>query len=103
MNPDEACDVPSAAAIERWIRDRISQLFEIRLDEINLHKPIATYGVDSVEAAALAEELEAWLGRPVPPDLVWEWASTLEISQRLAALCAGEALPGDAARAAGAD
>ena len=44
----------------------------------------ATFGVDSAEAAALAEGLEQWLGRTIPLDLVWEWASAREIAGRVA-------------------
>ena len=71
-------------AIEAWIRDHLAQLVGLTPSKVNTHKPIATFGVDSAEAAALAEGLEQWLGRTIPLDLVWEWASAREIAGRVA-------------------
>lgn len=70
--------------IEAWLRRAIAGVLGLTERDINVHKPIATYGVDSAEAAGLIGDLEGWAGRKVPLDLVWEWASTREIAQRLA-------------------
>jgi len=74
---------PDAATIEDWIQERIAGVLEIPPAEMSVHKPIATYGVDSAEAAGLAMELEDWLGTTIPADLVWEWATTREVAGRV--------------------
>ena len=70
-------------SIEGWLQERIGTLVGLRPSEISVHKPIANYGVDSAEAAALAEDLEQWLARQIPLDLVWEWASSRELAERV--------------------
>jgi len=84
--PKPAADppAPDSRAIEDWIRERIAHLFGTEASGVHVHKPVATFGVDSAEAAALAEDLEQWIGRTVPLDLVWEWASVREIADRVA-------------------
>lgn len=71
------------AAIEAWIKEKIADWVGAG-EAVSVHRPIAVYGMDSAETAALAEELEQWLGRTVPLDLVWEWGTTREIACRVA-------------------
>ena len=73
----------SAPGVEDWIRERLAGLLDLSSRDINVHKPIAAYGIDSAEAAALAEDLERHLGREIPLDLIWEWASAREVAVRL--------------------
>ena len=80
---EETC-AADPGAIEDWIREHIAQLVGVTAARVSVHKPIATFGVDSAEAAALAEELEQWLGATIPLDLIWEWASAREIAGRVA-------------------
>lgn len=86
VNTAEPSSVASrdAESIELWLREKIASFGELNAIRVNVHKPIATYGVDSVEVAALAEDLEDWLGDDVPIDLIWEWASIRETAQRIA-------------------
>ena len=89
-----------AEAIEDWIRNAVAGVLDLRPQEVNVHKPIATYGVDSAEAAGLIGDMEDWLGCKIPLDLVWEWATTREIAERLAEYVAsGAAEPKGAASA----
>jgi acyl carrier protein len=71
-------------SIGSWIIAEIAEIVGVDPVEIDVHKPIAAYGVDSAEVAALVGELEDRIGRSVPVDLVWEWASVREVSARLA-------------------
>jgi acyl carrier protein len=75
---------PDVREIEAWIVAQIANLLGIPEAQIDVHKAIAAYGVDSAEAAALVADLEDWLECTIPLDLVWEWASTREVACRLA-------------------
>lgn len=81
---------PSASEIEQWIRDKLAALLEDEPARVNVHKPIAAYGVDSVEASLLAGELGDWLELELPADAIWEWSSAREIAERLAAHVAAD-------------
>jgi acyl carrier protein len=82
-------ETPDAGALETWLRTHVAAVLGLAPESVNVHKPIATYGVDSAEAAGLIAGLEDWLGRRLPLDLLWEWASTREIAARLAEHLAG--------------
>lgn len=82
--PEPSGEPPDAATLEDWIVARVRVLLQEDDTLINVHKPIASYGVDSVEAAGLLADLEDWLGCALPSDQVWEWASAREIAVRLA-------------------
>lgn len=75
--------VPDLAALEAWLRTAIARVLELDVGEVNVHKPIAHYGVDSSEVVGMIADLEAWLDRELPLDLVWEWATTREVAQRI--------------------
>lgn len=70
--------------IEARICEWIASLVDLDRWQIDVHKPLAYYGVDSIEAANLSAAAESWLGRPIPLELVEESASAREIAARLA-------------------
>ncbi|NQZ95576.1 MAG: acyl carrier protein [Myxococcales bacterium] len=80
----ETWELAEAIEIEKWIRRTIASFLGVKPAVIDVGMPISAYGVDSVEAATLAGELEWWLGHPVPSMLVSERHSTREIALRLA-------------------
>ena len=51
---------------------------------IDVRKPFSRYGMDSMTAVVLTGELEQWLGRPVPPDLLGQFASIESLAEHLA-------------------
>ena len=52
--------------------------------EIDPHLPFSYYGLDSLDAVALATELEAWLGEPVAPDIAWDYPTVHAVAAYLA-------------------
>ena len=64
---------PSADAIVAWLTERISGPLGIRPDEVDTKKPLAGYGLGSLQAVQLASELEQWLGVKLPPTLAYDY------------------------------
>ena len=56
----------------------------IDADEINVQEPLTRYGMDSMTAVVLTGELEHWLGRAVPPDLLGQLVTIESLAQHLA-------------------
>ncbi len=81
-----------AAAIEAWLVSRLSGLLGLDPAEIDIRQPFASYGLDSAQSVSLAGELETWLGRTLPPTLVWDYP-TIEALARHLASEAGETAP----------
>ncbi len=64
---------PSVDAIVAWLTERLSGPLGIRPDEVDTRKPLASYGLGSLQAVRLASELEQWLGRKLPPTLAYDY------------------------------
>ena len=62
----------SAAEIEAWLLSHLRERLGPAADEVDPHMPFSYYGLDSLDAVALATELEEWLGTPVMPDIAWD-------------------------------
>ena len=75
MSPEPSEDVgaPSVADIEAWLIERLRAYLGPGTAEIDAHLPFSYYGLDSLDAVALATELETWLGEPVAPDVAWDY------------------------------
>jgi len=81
---------PSEREIEQWVVGRVDALLEEEGAVTNAQKPLAAYGLDSVDTAGLLSDLEDWLGVALPTELVWEWVSPRELATRVAAHLHGE-------------
>jgi myxalamid-type polyketide synthase MxaE and MxaD len=81
--PDQP--VPTAAAIQEWLIERLAELLEIAPDEIDVREPFASYGLGSVHAISLSGELESWLGRRLSPTLVYDFPTIAALTEHIAA------------------
>ncbi|MBV8897398.1 MAG: acyltransferase domain-containing protein [Acidobacteriaceae bacterium] len=89
--PPPAAPTPSisskplaVASIREWLGARLSRQLKIPERDIDLLRPFASYGLDSVEAVGLSAEMEAWLGRRLSPTLAWEYPTIDQLSRFLA-------------------
>jgi len=73
-------------AIEKWLIDQLSATLGLPAQEIDIHQPFASFGLDSAQAVGLAGDLEEWLNRTLPPTLIWDYPTI----ESLAAYLAGE-------------
>jgi acyl transferase domain-containing protein/acyl-CoA synthetase (AMP-forming)/AMP-acid ligase II/acyl carrier protein len=74
----------TAVEIEAWLVARLAARLGVGPKEIDLLRPFASYGFDSKEAVGLSAEVEAWLGRRLPPTLAWDYPNIKELSRHLA-------------------
>jgi acyl carrier protein len=83
--PDaERRDLPNQEDIQAWLVARIARQCRIAPAEIDPADPLTRYVMDSISAAAIAMELQQWLGRAIAPDLVLDSPSLALFSKRLA-------------------
>ena len=66
---------PADTESRRWLVERVSQMLDVAPEQLDPAESLARYGLDSLRAVSLAAELQARLGRPVPPTLAYEYAS----------------------------
>jgi acyl-CoA synthetase (AMP-forming)/AMP-acid ligase II/acyl carrier protein len=75
---------PSESAIADWLVSRLSRESGIHPDEIDLGQPFASFGVDSARALLLVGDLETWLGRRLPPIVLWNYPTVEALARHLA-------------------
>jgi acyl-CoA synthetase (AMP-forming)/AMP-acid ligase II/acyl carrier protein len=80
-----------AERIETWLLDWLMRRAEVPQGELDRDKPLADYGIDSLAAVELSQELEKWLGVELTPILAWNHPTAALLARYLA---------GEAARAA---
>jgi acyl carrier protein len=74
----------SAPEIEAWLVERLkAYLGSGGHDAIDAHLPFSYYGLDSLDAVALATELETWLGVPIAPDIAWDYPTVHAVASYL--------------------
>jgi acyl transferase domain-containing protein/acyl-CoA synthetase (AMP-forming)/AMP-acid ligase II/acyl carrier protein len=89
-----------AQAIQAWVTARLVEHLKIGAAEIDVRKPFADYGLDSVMAVRLSGELEQWLGRRLPPTLLYDCPTVETLAVTLSAQ--GAEAPSAAPRASSA-
>ncbi|MGB8699918.1 MAG: acyl carrier protein [Thermosynechococcaceae cyanobacterium] len=66
--------------IQNWLLSTLSK--ELILDEeIDIHEPLAQYGLSSMTAVGLAGDLEDWLDIQLPATLAWDYPTIDAISK----------------------
>src|SRR5581483_7443168 len=74
----------TAAEIQSWLVSQLSELLKVRTRDIDVREPFAHYGMDSAQAIGLSADLEDWLGRELPPTLVYDYPNIELLSRHLA-------------------
>ncbi|MGF1478109.1 MAG: aminotransferase class I/II-fold pyridoxal phosphate-dependent enzyme [Cyanophyceae cyanobacterium] len=77
-------DSLTAEAITVWLISRLAERLELQPDEIDIHKDLTEYGLDSIEAVNLSGELENFLGYRLSPTLLWDYPTVATLAQYLA-------------------
>jgi acyl-CoA synthetase (AMP-forming)/AMP-acid ligase II/acyl carrier protein len=72
-----------ASSLEMFLARRLAAAMAIDVAEIEPAEPFARYGLDSVKAASLANELERRVGREVPLTLFWDYPSVSALASHL--------------------
>jgi acyl-CoA synthetase (AMP-forming)/AMP-acid ligase II/acyl carrier protein len=71
-------------SIQKWLIALLDREWKIPSKTIDLQKPFAYYGIDSVMAVNLSQELEDWLERPIEATIVWNFPTIESLASHLA-------------------
>jgi len=63
----------SPEALRQWLTDWLAQQIQMPAADIEITRPFAEYGLDSVAAVELTEALQTTLQRPLSPTLAYEY------------------------------
>ncbi len=84
IHPETATQLRTVEHIEEWLRVNVARELELDPDEIDTRQPLSRYGLDSLAAVSLSGELEVWLGRELPPDLLTSFPTIEALARSLA-------------------
>jgi acyl carrier protein len=73
----------TAESIQDWLIDQLAVRLDLDPDDIDIDASFESFGMESAEALVMLTQLEQWLGRTVPPVLVWNYPTIAQLSQRL--------------------
>ena len=76
-------DQAKIEAVETWLTQRIAQRVQISPTDINRQEPLASYGLSSLQVIEMSTELEAWLGHPVLPTIVYDFPTIEALANQL--------------------
>ena len=87
MSPDEVDRL--AERVESWLLNWLVERAAIPANEVDRNKPFAEYGLDSMTAVELSQELEDWVGVEVVPTVAWNYPTPATLSVYLARQAGG--------------
>nr|WP_269455615.1 type I polyketide synthase [Micromonospora narathiwatensis] len=71
--PPAPAGTPGRAEVERRLVETLAARLKVSPRAVDPTRPIATYGLQSVDLVGLVGELEGWLGRELSSTLIWEY------------------------------
>ncbi len=71
----------SQEAIEAWLVEQLAHRTGLDSRRIDVHRPLAGYGLDSIVAVELTADLEEWLGYSVSETLMWDAPTIRAVAQ----------------------
>ncbi len=88
-NPAQPALPPTEQMIQAWIAAQLAQRLGTGPTTLDLHKPFADYGLDSVAAVELVHTLRQWLesnGQPITLEItaLWDFPTIATLAQYLA-------------------
>lgn len=76
----------SLEAVNAWLLEWVSKRLKIKSAQIDPHQPFSEYGITSLFALNLVQDLSRWTGRYIEPVALWSYPTI----HRLAAFVAGQ-------------
>ncbi|MBR8838433.1 MAG: long-chain-fatty-acid--CoA ligase [Stigonema ocellatum SAG 48.90 = DSM 106950] len=73
----------TAESIENWIMDWLVRKLTVEAKLIDPSKSFADYGLDSVRAVKLAQDLSDWLGYSLEETIVWNFSTIESLARHL--------------------
>jgi acyl carrier protein len=71
--------------IQQWLVTRIAAIAEIKPEEVDIERPFAEFGMDSMQMFELSGELEKFLGYKVSEIVAWDYPTIAKMSRHLSA------------------
>ncbi|UKP00618.1 AMP-binding protein [Nostoc sp. UHCC 0870] len=90
-------DLPASSEIQTWLKTWISQKLRQPISTIDVNKAFADYGMDSVTAIELTQDLQEWLNTSQPLDatIAWNFPTINALANYLGEVSQENSVPSD--------
>jgi acyl transferase domain-containing protein/acyl-CoA synthetase (AMP-forming)/AMP-acid ligase II/acyl carrier protein len=78
--------VVECAVIATWLTEQLARRLHLEARQFDPREPFSRYGLDSLTAVELSGALERWLGRRLPPTLIYDYPSIQALAAQLAVM-----------------
>lgn len=82
----------SEEVCQSWLIQQVSRITGLALNQIDITQPFSSYGIDSVAATGLSDDLANWLGKRLEPTITWDYPSIRLLAHYLASNSKRQAL-----------
>lgn len=82
--PVKTATVHDAASVRQWLQQYLAKKTGLPAGSINADTPFASYGLDSLAAVELAEQLGLWLGRELDSSLAFDYPTPARVADFVA-------------------
>ncbi|MGK7875558.1 MAG: beta-ketoacyl synthase N-terminal-like domain-containing protein [Xenococcaceae cyanobacterium] len=76
-------DNTSVEGIQNWLIAKAAEVLKVKPIEIDILEPLASYGLDSLQAVNIAAQLENFLERKITPTIVYDYPNIASLSRYL--------------------
>lgn len=81
----EAESARTRQAVE-WIVEYISKRLDVAPASMPLDAPFTQFGIESTFAVVMSGDISAWTGHDVPPNLLYEHPTIIDLARHIASL-----------------
>lgn len=71
------------SSIQQWLVERIAATAEVKPEEVDVDRPLADFGLDSIQLFGLSSDLEKFLGQKVSEVVAWDFPTIALLAKHL--------------------
>lgn len=72
------------ASVQEWLVTHIAAVAQIQPEDVDIDRPFAEFGMDSMQLFQLSGDLQKFLGREVSEIVAWDYPTVAQLSRHLA-------------------
>jgi len=72
------------ASLQEWLVTQIAAIAKIQPEDVDVDRPFAEFGMDSMQLFQLSGDLQKYLGREVSEIVAWDYPTIAQLSKHLA-------------------
>jgi len=73
------------AILQDWLVTQIAAVAQVQTEDVDIDRPFAEFGMDSMQLFQLSGDLQKFLGREVSEIVAWDYPTIAQLSKHLTA------------------